>query len=190
MMDEHANKYGKLVFLCTASAYLLFFAFISVGYISKGKNPVKLANPRFLETVYPGGWGYFTRILNEEVYKIYELSGNKFVYKDLHSFTPQFSFGLDRSRMLMELEAQSLAKDTMASAAQFTYNISMPATADINDYLKADTIRFNNRKPDNAFLLHGKMLITEEYPVSWQQQHANKNMPQVIRVIPVNILPR
>jgi len=174
------------VFWATCFVYVMLFLMICSS--RTGNRVLKFRYAKFVHAMYPSRWGFYTRrTAIEKVYQVYLVQDNKAVLVENRPFIAKLLYGLKRDCKIVACETDIMAKDSTVLPEAKKYTVIKPWSADINKYLRADTLHFTNYHSENVRYLKGKVLVTIEGSISWEQARSKRLPPDTMTVIPVNI---
>ena len=188
MSITKSRQYDYWVFWGTCLGYVLFAAYIFVSYSGNKTLHNRYVNRAVAGTIYHGRWNLYTATITGPVCKLYTVDNGKAVLFDLHPFALRFLFGLKRDSKIITEEMIVIMSDTALLNKTVKYQVTVPVNDDINKYLKADTLKFTPYVSDNVKYLKGKILITSEALLTWQQVRSGAVKNKVINVTAVNIM--
>jgi len=187
MDSKPGNIYDQLVFWASIAAYSFLFLFILASFMPGSVLHIKDATPRFTATLYPAKWDFYTGSAMEPQYRMYRIADNKIEPYDIRPFTGRFLFGLKRDGKIIVSELEMIATDTPFVTGAWKYNIQMPANGDINNYIHADTLKYNTYRSENVLYLKGQLVLGIESSPTWQQRRAAPGPLRNITLIPLNL---
>ena len=187
MSLKKTSLYDQFVFWASAAAYSLAFLFILASYMPGSVLHMKYATAHFTATIYPAKWDFYTGSAMEPQYRMYQVTNNKIELYDIRPFTARFFFGLKRTQKIIISELEMVATDTAFTDSAIKYKVRLPAHSDINTYLRADTLKYNNYQSENVLYLKGRLLLGIENCPTWQQQRVLSGAMREITLIPLNL---
>ena len=187
---DRRKLYDHLVFWITSGAFLLFLLVLISAY-----TPLKIIHSRYttgrvVSTIYNARWNVYVGTPFEPVYRLYRVENNRLSVVDLRPFTPEYLFGLKRDPKLIAQEITVIVNDSAVKNNLTCYNIDLSSGGDINNCIKADTLKYIEVRSGNVIYLRGSYVITKEETVAWQDMREHKNRKQKLTVIPVKLLRR
>jgi len=188
MMQKGKRTYDRLVFWLSCAAYAFVFLYICAAYMPGSVLRFKYATSHIVATLYPVHWNFYTGSANEPVYRMYTVRGNKLTPVDNHPFTGKYLFGLKRTGKIIASELETIATDTPFIASAIKYTVNMPVNGDLNAYVRADTLKYNNYRSENVLYLKGQFVLTMEDCPLWQDRRKSPAMKHNITLIPINLV--
>ncbi len=187
MKTTNTNKYDYLVFWSTCFIYLFFISLVVSVYTPLGLYSKRYINKFTLSLIYQFRWNVYVKRPGEPIYQIYDIKDGNLVLNDLRSFTPKYNFGLKRDYKIIATETDVITNDSAALSRMKKYIITIPADANLGDYIKTDTLVFNDVKNKNVVWLNGKYVISIEEPIVWEKMRQGKPKNKTMTVLAVNI---
>lgn len=153
-------------------ALLIFFSSMKEQVVLNGN--VKLV----ISTLFPEGWGFFTKNPREEFLELYRMENGKPISVIILNQSIENIFGLSRKSRLVGYEASMLAKDIPVN--KWISNERKPIEAFAN-------LKSSYTKPKGNFreLVNGEYLlkVTKPVPFAWAKRNQEAHTPfKVIKV--------
>lgn len=172
----------RIIFLI--SVFIFGSIFITSVLIGMAKNnPVTNFNKDTqikIGTIWPQGWGFFSKDPRSTNMKFYSLEGSKKVR--LPNMKIENVFGLNRKGRAQAIEAgrinSEIAEEKWKKCEGNSCNIK-----DIEDSKESLTIKNDSPKP----LLHGEYIFAQEKPIPWNYSKYYKEDTNITKYIKVRI---
>lgn len=187
MIAQKTKIKDHIVFWCTCLFYVLVFLFVVSS--RTGNKLLKFKYTQLATLFLPSKWALYTRrTAIEKVTEVYSIENGKAMRIDNRPFCPTLLYGLKRDCKVVASETSIIVRDTAFQKAATMYIVSMPQNANINNYIKSDTLHYTDYRSKNTLYLKGRVLVTITEPETWQQARQKRWPSQKVTVIPVNII--
>jgi antimicrobial peptide system SdpA family protein len=155
---------------------ILFFWIIICGLIFLSSLKSELVMNRdvkfFISTIFPEGWGFFTKNPRDELLEVYKIENGKLIFFNFSNHTKKNCFGLSRSSRVIGYEASII----LSSISRDDWKKSQ--TRVIKNHISDSIIQVKTDK-NFHYITRGEYLfkIFKPVPYAWAKLNQKSNNP-------------